>query len=220
MAAAFLHGPLETPPGAIAGQGPLAGAPYCGDEGTGAIQTASLLNDGPIGFFSNFGNYLPRTHCMMDESGNPDWPWIILLITLTAGVITAYSRIYWFWMRTHRAQDPRDRNHKMFELASIFFWCAVCGYAFSIMAFAWPAYRLLAGALVLLNLWSWKFVIGDLKDFKSSLTAKATERQLHEELRDRNSILEQLVIERTEALEAATQKAVDANLAKSRFLAS
>ncbi|MFI4916544.1 MAG: ATP-binding protein [Phycisphaerales bacterium JB060] len=156
----------------------------------------------------------------MNEAGRPDWPWIIALIGLTAGVVAAYGWIYWFWLRTYRTQDPRDRNHKMFELANIFFWCAVCGYVFSILAFTWPAYRLLVLALVLLNVWSWKFVLTDLADFKSSLTAKATERRLHEELRDRNATLERLVQQRTAELNDATQQAVDANLAKSRFLAT
>jgi signal transduction histidine kinase/ActR/RegA family two-component response regulator len=205
--------------GPIDGGGPLAGEPFCGSETIGPVH-AGLDSGGIIGFFSNFGRYLPRTHCMVDEAGRPDWPWIGLLIGLTAGIIAAYGRIYWFWLRTHRSQDPQDRNHKMFELANIFFWCAVCGYAFSIMVFAWPAYRLLVLALVLLNAWSWKFVLTDLVDFKSSLTAKATERRLAEELRDRNETLEKLVIERTEALEAATREAREANEAKSRFLAS
>lgn len=207
-------------PGPIGGNGPLADEPFCGDGGDGELVQAAFGNEGLLGFFTNFGRYMPRTHCMLDQAGNPDWPWIIVLIGLTAGIIVAYLRIYWFWMRTHRAQDPKDRNHKMFELANIFFWCAVCGYVFSILAFAWPAYRLLVGALLLLNIWSWKFVLTDLADFKSSLMAKRTERQLSEALRDRNAMLEREVQERTTALEAVTQRAIDANLAKSRFLAS
>lgn len=207
-------------PGPIGGHGPLAGQPLCGDGREAGVAQAALGGDGFVGFFTNFGRYMPRTHCMLDQAGNPDWPWIILLIGLTAGIIVAYLRIYWFWMRTHRAQDAQDRNHKMFELAKIFFWCTVCGYVFSILAFAWPAYRLLVGALLLLNIWSWKFVLTDLGDFKSSLMAKQTERKLSEALRDRNARLEREVEERTAALEAVTQRAIDANLAKSRFLAS
>lgn len=202
------------------GSGPVEGQPFCGSDPEIPLQAAGVDAGGFASFFTNFGQYMPRTHCMVDEAGRPDWPWIIALIVLTSGIISAYARIYWFWMRTHRAQDPRDRNHKMFELANIFFWCAVCGYVFSILAFAWPAYRLLAAALVLLNAWSWKFVLGDLKDFKSSLAAKAIERRLGEELRDRNATLERLVEERTAELEHAQQRAQGANEAKSRFLAS
>ncbi|GAB5495122.1 MAG: hypothetical protein Phyf2KO_02020 [Phycisphaerales bacterium] len=171
-------------------------------------------------FLTNFGTYMPRTHCIVNESGQPDWPWIFALIGLTLGVIVAYARIYYFWMKTHHEQESRDRDKKMFELANIFFWCAVCGYAFSIIAFAWPAYRLLAVALLLLNVWSWKFILVGLDDFKRSLQSKAIERNYREQLERRNLELETLVEERTLKLRDAMNKADAANSAKSRFLAT
>ena len=170
--------------------------------------------------FTNHGSYMPRTHCIVDEQGRADWPWIAILITLTAGVIAAYACIYYFWIKTHRAQKSQDRNKKMFELANIFFWCAICGYGFSIVSFAWPAYRLLAGALLLLNIWSWKFILTDLAEFKQTLCSKAMERELREQLQERNRCLERDVKERTRELEYARQRAEDANIAKSRFLAT
>ena len=171
-------------------------------------------------FFTNFGSYMPRTHCIVNAEGEADWPWIITLISLTLGVIIAYLRIYYFWMKTHHGQESRDRNKKMFELANIFFWCAICGYAFSVLAFAWPAYRLLAAALLLLNIWSWKFVLTDLGEFKQSLCSKAMERGFREQLEERNRSLEHDVMERTKELEIARQRAEEANLAKSQFLAT
>lgn len=171
-------------------------------------------------FFTGFGSYMPRTHCIVNAEGNADWPWIIALITLTLGIIVAYLRIYYFWMKTHHEQESRDRNKKMFELANIFFWCAICGYAFSVVAFAWPAYRLLAAALLLLNIWSWKFVLTDLGEFKQSLCSKAIEREFREQLEERNRTLEHDVKERTRELEIARHRAEDANLAKSQFLAA
>ncbi len=195
-------------------------APAVGQHEGHAMHTGAASQSTNFDFFTNFGTYMPRTHCIVNSEGKADWPWIILLITLTAGIITAYGCIYFFWMKTHRAQEERDQNKKMFELANIFFWCAVCGYVFSIMSFAWPAYRLLAGALLLLNLWSWRFVLTDLNEFKRSLCAKSTERKLREELEQRNQILERLVVERTIDLEHAKTSAEDANNAKSQFLAS
>ncbi|MCA9297568.1 MAG: hypothetical protein KDA28_00795, partial [Phycisphaerales bacterium] len=170
--------------------------------------------------FTNYGHYMPRTHCLVDEAGNPDWPWIIGLVVLTLGVIGAYLRIYVFWMMTYSAQDKRDRNRKMFELANIFFWCAICGYAMSILMFAWPAYRLLAIFLVFLNAWSWKFVFSDLGEFKISLQAKTYQRRLAESLRERNQELERLVASRTRDAERARLEAEAANDAKSAFLAT
>lgn len=187
---------------------------------TGGHHHASAANPGGTDFFTNFGTYMPRTHCIVNAEGNPDWPWIGLLILLTGGIIAAYCRIYIFWIRNHRGQDSRDRDKKMFELANIFFWCAVWGYAFSILAFAWPAYRLLAGGLLLLNVWSWRFILVGLDDFKRSLCSKAIERQYHEELERKNLELERLVAERTNELRLAKEEAEDANLAKSRFLAT
>jgi len=171
-------------------------------------------------FFTNFGTYMPRTHCVVGADGKADWPWISILITLTLGVIVAYGRIYYFWIKTHHEQESRDRNKKMFELANIFFWCAVCGYGFSVLAFAWPAYRLLAIALFLLNIWSWKFILTDLDEFKQSLCSKAREREFREELQRRNETLAAEVLARTKELEAARKRAEEASLAKSQFLAS
>ncbi len=171
-------------------------------------------------FFTDYGSYMPRTHCIVNAEGKADWPWIITLISLSMGVIIAYLRIYYFWIKTHREQESRDRNKKMFELANIFFWCAICGYGFSVLTFAWPAYRLLAGALLLLNVWSWKFVLTDLGEFKLSLCSKAMEREFREKLEERNRSLEHEVNERTSELEIARQRAEEANMAKSQFLAT
>ena len=63
------------------------------------------------------------------------------------------------------------------ELAWIFLWCAVCGYAMSILMFFWPAYRLLALFLIVLNWWTWKFV-SRLDGFRSVFTAGRLEREL------------------------------------------
>ncbi|MEO1007462.1 MAG: ATP-binding protein [Planctomycetota bacterium] len=184
----------------------------------GELAAASAAT--PWDFFTNFGRYMPRTHCLVNQAGEPDWPWIIALIALTLGVVAAYARIYVFWLRTHRKQAPQDRNQKMFQLAHIFFWCAACGYAFSIVAFAWPAYRLLAAALLLLNLWSWRFVLTDLGDFERSLCAEATERKLSDELEQRNRTLSEEVRRRTLQLDEARLRAEAASDAKGRFLAT
>lgn len=109
-------------------------------------------------FFTNFGHYMPRIHCLSTAEGTPDWPWIIALMVLGAGVIAAYLRIYIFWCRSYLAEEARDRNTKLMDLAQIFLWCAVCGYASALLMFVWPAYRLVALCLVVLNVWSWRFI--------------------------------------------------------------
>ncbi len=170
-------------------------------------------------FFTNFGRYIPRAHCLQNEAGQPDWPWIIALIALTSGVIVGYLRIVGFWFASHYAIPKEDRNRKLLDLAQIFIWCAVCGYAFSIVSFFWPGYRLLAACLVVLNIFTWKF-IGTMNAFHCSINAKALERKLEATLKNQNEELQRLVKERTTELEAARAAADLANRSKSEFLAN
>lgn len=126
-------------------------------------------------FFTNGGYYMPRTHCLMTAEGKPDWPWIIALIVLNLGIIAAYLRIYYFWTRSYFAEEARDRNPRLMDLAQMFLWCAVCGYVASVIVFFWPAYRFVAVCLLMLNLWSWRFVL-NLKGFRSAFTAGRYQR--------------------------------------------
>jgi len=173
-----------------------------------------------MSFLTNNGNYLPRTHCMAGGAGIPDWPWIIALLVATSGVVIAYVRIMFFWIRAYRAEQPQDRNTKLAELAQLFFWCAICGYAMSITLFFWPAYRLLVFILIILNIWSWRFVLCRLSDFAVSMSALRLRRELHESLERRNAELEAAVNEATAELTKARIAAEDASEAKSRFLAN
>jgi len=170
-------------------------------------------------FFTNFGEYIPRTHCMQTEKGGIDWLWVgmslILLGTITAG----YLRIFRMWRRAYKAEALEDRNEKLGQLAWIFLFCALCGYVTSAMMFFWPAYRLIVLLLAVLAFWTWKFA-ANLDDFALSLSAKRLERELRESLTERNCELERLVEERTRELEEARMRADDANRAKSEFLAN
>lgn len=171
-------------------------------------------------FLTNNGQYMPRTRCMAGTAGRPDWPWIIALIVATLGVVAAYVRIMIFWIRAYRAERKEDRNTKLAELAQIFFWCAVCGYAMNITLFFWPGYRLLVFMLVALNVWSWRFVLCKLGDFSVSMSALRLRRELQESLERRNAELEQAVHEATKEVTIARIAAEDASAAKSRFLAN
>jgi signal transduction histidine kinase/ActR/RegA family two-component response regulator len=169
--------------------------------------------------FTNGGSYVPRVECMQTADGSPDWFWIIALIVLTLGVIAWYARIFQFWRQCYFAEAPEDRNKKMMQLANIFLWCAVCGYAMSVVMFFWPAYRLLAIFLFILNIWSWRFV-STMGDFRISLSAKRLERELRESLESRAAELEVLVERRTAEAQAARAEAEAANRSKSMFLAN
>lgn len=173
-----------------------------GPAGAGAFQSN-------WDFFTNFGQYMNRTHCMRLADGSPDWLWINILIALTGGVIASYLKIFVFWRRSYLEVPLRDRNTKLMDLAYVFLLCAVCGYAMSIVTVFWPAYRLLALLLVALNFFSWRFA-GSLNAFKVSLRAKALQRELDDEIRNRNTHLERLVSEQTTALR---QSEADAQLA-------
>ncbi|MCC5824399.1 MAG: response regulator [Phycisphaerales bacterium] len=162
---------------------------------------------------------MPRTDCMVTQTGETDWAWVWLIIGLSVAVIAGYLRIFAFWRKAYRAEQPRDRNHKLMDLAWIFILCAVCGYVSSIVLFVWPAYRLLGLLLIPLAFFTWRFT-WNLESFRSALSAKRLERELRESLERRNEQLEELVHLATEELIAAKVEAEQASEAKSAFLAN
>jgi diguanylate cyclase (GGDEF)-like protein len=121
-------------------------------------------------FFTNYGSYMMRIGCLSTATGEPDWPWIFTLIILNIGVVLAYLRIYVFWTRSYLAEEVRDRNGKLMDLAQMFLWCAITGYAAGIVMFVWPAYRLVAVCLLILNIWAWRFAI-NLNSFGVAFSA-------------------------------------------------
>ena len=172
-----------------------------------------------FGFFTNNGAYMPRTDCMVTQTGETDWAWVWLIVGLSVVVVAGYLRIFAFWRRAYLAEEPRDRNHKLMDLAWMFLLCAVCGYVSSIVMFVWPAYRLLALMMIPLAFITWRFA-WNLEGFRSSLAARRLERELRESLERRNEQLEELVHLATEELIAAKVEAEQANEAKSAFLAN
>jgi signal transduction histidine kinase/ActR/RegA family two-component response regulator len=172
-----------------------------------------------LDYFTNFGQYMDRTHCMVTATGESDWFWIFLIVGLTLGVVGAYLKIFIFWRRCYLSEEKADRNHKLMELAWVFAWCAVCGYAIQLLMFVWPAYRLIAVFLVVLNISAWRF-IANPAGIRTSLAANRYRRELAESLTNRNAELERLVESRTAELEVARQKAEEADRVKSGFLAN
>ncbi len=205
--------------------------PYCGASNDRLVTLASdsqegILANGPsatgvpmLDFFTGGGFYMPRTHCMVDEFGATDWPWVTALIVLSCCTIGLYLRIFFFWMHSYFGEERRDRNQKLFELAIMFLLCAFCGYAMSILSFAWPAYRLLALMLILLNLATLKFCHG-LSRFRSVFSANRLERENREALIYRACELEKIVAARTQELQEARLIAEQSNSSKSEFLAN
>ncbi|QYK48153.1 MAG: hypothetical protein KF838_15340 [Phycisphaeraceae bacterium] len=149
------------------------------------IGTSRSTGNAFIDYFTNGGTYMPRIECIQNASGRPDWPWIIALVLLTGGVIAAYLRIFIFWLKGYLSEAPADRNRKLMDLANIFLWCAICGYAMSLLMFVWPAYRLLAAFLLILNIWCLRF-IRNLGDLSVSFSARRLQRQLAEAIEERN----------------------------------
>jgi PAS domain S-box-containing protein len=186
------------------------------DESSLAISGNAPLTHTPLDFFTNYGQYMPRTHCMTAD-GAPDWLWIGALVLLTSSVIIGYLRIFFFWRRAYLDEQVRDRNKKLMQLAYIFLWCAVCGYAMSLLSFVWPAYRLLAIFLAILNFFTWRFATS-LDEFRISLSAKRLERELRETLEQRAIMLEREVESRTAELKRQNTE-LEATRAEARKLA-
>ncbi len=211
---AGLHPAADGAPGVICGPGgePIpAGTPAPGDDAPRAMT--------PLAFFTGGGEYMPRVHCLVNEAGTTDWPWVWTLLGLNAIVIAGYARIFVFWRRAYLDERPEDRNRKLMQLAWIFLLCAACGYAASIVMFIWPAYRLVAFMLIPLALFTWKFC-ANLDEMRVSLSAKRLERELREAMRARTEELESEVAARTAELREARDAAEAADAAKSAFVAT
>jgi signal transduction histidine kinase len=163
----------------------MAASGYC--DGTQSVAATSLSSQ--YDFFTNYGEYMPRAHCLRSADGTPDWPWIIGLIALNLVVVAGYVKIVIFWLRCYFAEQVGDRDRKLMDLAGIFVLCAVCGYGLSIVIFFWPVYRLLAIALAALAVITWHFA-ADLEPFGRSFTARRLQRQLNESLQNENDTLE------------------------------
>lgn len=168
------------------------------------VQTARSKFD----VFTNYGNYMPRIHCLQTAQGTPDWPWIIALITLNLCVLVGYLRIFSFWRRCYLSEEERDRDHKLMQLAWMFCVCGVASYGLSTLIFIWPAYRLMAGLMVVLAIVTWRFA-SDLEPFQKSFSATRLERRLAHERKEAEF-----------KLIAAKESAETANRAKSEFLAN
>ena len=205
--------------------------PYCGANNDRLVSLSSdsqavIHTSGPsatgvpfLDFFTGGGIYMPRTHCMVDQTGATDWPWVTALIVLSCCTIGLYLRIFVFWIHSYFGEEKRDRNKKLFELAIMFLLCALCGYAMSILSFFWPAYRLLALMLVVLNIFTLKFCHG-LSKFRTVFSANRFERENRESMLNRARELEETVATRTHELQEARFLAEASNNSKSEFLAN
>ncbi len=169
-------------------------------------------------FFTNYGHYFARTHCLVKADGTPDWGWIIASIVLNVGVLLGYLLIFRFWCKSYYAEAKHDRNPQLMYLALIFLLCATTGYFFQIVMIWWPGYRLQVVFLGMLSIVTWLFA-ANAGGMRASFSAFRLQRELEQSLRNRTSDLEKLVTERTQELEQARHDADAANQAKSRFVA-
>jgi PAS domain S-box-containing protein len=159
----------------------------------------------PLDFFTNYGHYMPRLHCMVNADGRPDYPWIIALTGTTSLVIIGYLRIVMFWRRAYLKEEKRDRNRKLMQLAYIFLVCALCGYVMSLLSFVWPAYRLLAIFTGILAFVTWQFIL-TLGDFGISFSARRFERLLNEKVAAQTTELRDKVFAATSDLRAINEE--------------
>lgn len=171
----------------------------CHAAGEGAPARVSATGYALLDYFTGGGMYMPRTHCLVNEAGTTDWPWVIALLVLSAGVVAMYLRIFVFWMRCYFGEAERDRNGKLFQLSMVFLLCAMCGYLMSIVMFFWPGYRLLAGLLLVLNFATWRFCT-NLEPFRAAFKSGRLERELREEVESRAGRLEEMLASRTREL--------------------
>jgi PAS domain S-box-containing protein len=129
--------------------------------------------------------------------GGSDWSWIAVLMVLAGGVIAAYVRIFAFWRQSNVAEGKQDRNHTIFQLATIGLLFAICGYAMSMLMFVWPSYRLLAVLLLALNACNWACCFS-IRPLQQAFSSGRLERQLRDSVESRARELEAEVRARTQ----------------------
>jgi signal transduction histidine kinase len=141
-----------------------------------------------VSWFTNYGNYMPRIHCLLTADGKPDWFWIVTLIAGMVLVMLGYLRIYAFWLKCYFAEQAENRNRKLWQLANVFLICAITGYLLSITMFFWPGYRLMALSLAVLVPATLSF-LWNLKPFEVTFAAVRLLRErdaAQSELSERN----------------------------------
>ncbi len=199
------------------GASPTGSAPHAHPPGHEPIPhtDATAATGSWLDFFSGWGHYMPRAHCLMTAEGRPDWPWIGTLIGLQALVLAGYLKIFLFWRRAYLREQPQNRNRKLMDLAWVFVLCALTGYGLSIVIFVWPVYRLQALLLVALAFFTWRFA-WNLKPFLTSLSAERLQREVRELVASRTAELERLVAERTAEIRARQRELETLSLVASK----
>lgn len=111
------------------------------------------LKDGFLWLSGGARQYMPTIHCMKH-----DWFWVYLTIASSAGIMLGYALIALKWRTSEKlvSNDPVKRILR--DLRNIFIWCAICGYGFNIIRMWWPAWRLLDFSLIVLSVYTFRYV--------------------------------------------------------------
>ncbi len=102
--------------------------------------------------------YMPGWHCIMHDSF---WGW--LTIFLCATIIVGYLIIAYHWYSNLRTLKPGLAKTSLFNMVNIFLFCGICGYLFVPLKMWWPAWKLHAFFLIILNYFTWKYALNTPK---------------------------------------------------------
>ena len=120
--------------------------------------------------------YHTLEHCMREDK-----IWVMTLILLLAFIVIQYFDIAYVSWKKGKSYEDSPLKKGFIQLTLVFSFCAISGYGFRIIQFAFPAYKLLIFLLIVLNIWTNKLRLTlRNSDFLARLYAMKKREEEHE----------------------------------------
>lgn len=118
-----------------------------------------------------------------------------IIVMLDFGVAIGYLIITIRWMRIRNCVPESPIKTSLNYLIMVFFFCSICGYLWAPIKMFFPVWRLIAIFLVILNIYTWKFVLcsDGFKNlflfFETQERLIVNQKILHEKIEELNILL-------------------------------
>lgn len=128
-------------------------------------------------------SYHTLDHCL-----DGDTVTMIVAIMCCLGVFTGYMMIALRWSAAAKQAPDGEAKRALRDLMWIFLLCGLCGYLWVMVEAVWPGWRLYIVLLLVLNFFTWRYVLFSIRGLE----------QVYTYLRDRDQMVSELVLQREE----------------------